>query len=150
MPGEPPRESALVTEEPGGFQRPGSRPGQNGLTQRGPDEQWATLGYLGAVFFWLLPPLVVYLARRKTSAFIRAHAAQSFNLILTGTLFALSVAIVGALLSLDSPQVSLVLMVPLLCALWIVVLVYLLRAAIAASRGEFYEIPAWICVPMLT
>jgi uncharacterized protein len=118
-------------------------------TPGAPEDQWATLSYVGAIFFWLLPPLVVYLAKRKTSAFIRSHAAQSFNLTLTATLFAVSVGIAGAMLALDSAAASLVLMVPLLIALWVVMVIYLVRAASAASRGEFYTVPAWICVPML-
>jgi uncharacterized Tic20 family protein len=106
------------------------------------------LSYFGAIFLWLIPPLVVYLAKRR-SLFIRSHAAQSFNLTLTGTLFAISAGIVGAMLALDSPAVALTVMIPLLLALWITMMVFLVRAASAASRGEFYEIPAWLCVPML-
>jgi uncharacterized Tic20 family protein len=107
------------------------------------------LSYLGAIFLWLAAPLVIYVTKRKTSVFIRSHAAQSFNLTATGTLFAVSAGIVGALLALDSPKAALIVMIPLLVALWITMMVYLVRAASAASRGEFYEIPAWLCVPML-
>jgi uncharacterized Tic20 family protein len=114
-----------------------------------PDDQWATLSYVAAIFLWLIPPLVIYLAKGKTSAFVRSHAAQSFNLIVTSTLFAVSVGIVGAMLALDSPTASLVVMVPLLVALWVAMMIYLVRAASAASRGEFYAIPGWLCVPML-
>ena len=105
--------------------------------------------YLGAIFLWLLAPLIIYLVRRKQSIFIRSHAAQAFNLTLTATLFAISGAIIGGLLSLDSPKVALFIVGPLLVALWIVVLRYLIRAASSASRGDFYELPSWICVPML-
>jgi hypothetical protein len=105
--------------------------------------------YLGAIFLWLLAPLIIYLAWRNASRFVRSHAAQAFNLTLTGTLFTLSCAIVGALLALDTVTVALATMVPLLSALWIAVMVCLVRAAIAASRGEFYEIPRWLCAPML-
>ena len=38
---------------------------------------------------------------------------------------------------------------PLLLALWIVVLRYLIQAASSASRGDFYQLQSWICVPML-
>ena len=105
--------------------------------------------YLGAIFFWLLAPLVIYLARGKQSIFIRSHAAQAFNLTLTGTLFAISGAIIGGLLSLDSPKVALFIVGPLLLVFWIAVLGYLIRGASSASRGDFYELPGWICVPML-
>lgn len=152
-PGPQPGRSFVTAEAPGGVPRPGGGPGsapaQPSAAGRGPEDPWATLSYFGAIFLWLVPPLVIYLAKRKTSVFIRSHAAQSFNLTATGTMFAISVGIVGALLALDSPKVSLVLMIPLLLALWITMMVYLVRAASAASRGEFYEIPAWLCVPML-
>jgi uncharacterized Tic20 family protein len=105
--------------------------------------------YLGAIFFWLPAPLVIYLARGKQSIFIGSHAAQAFNLTLTGTLFAVSGAIIGGLLSLDSPKAALSIVGPLLLALWITVLGYLIRAASSASRGDFYELPSWICVPVL-
>lgn len=149
-PGAP--DSRLVTEASGDVSRPGGGPVGpygTGPGERGSEEQWALFSYLGAIFLWLLAPLVIYLARRNASGFVRSHAAQAFNLTLTGTLFALSCVIVGALLALDTATVALVIMVPLLSALWIAVMVHLVRAAIAASRGEFYKIPGWLCVPML-
>lgn len=115
----------------------------------GRDDRWAMASYLGAIFFWLLAPLAIYLAKRKSSAFIRSHAAQAFNLAVTVTLFAVSGGIVGGLLALNSLKYALLIMGPVLFAFWIVVLVYLIRAASSASRGEFYEIPGWLCVRTL-
>ncbi|HYZ56516.1 MAG TPA: DUF4870 domain-containing protein [Streptosporangiaceae bacterium] len=157
-PGDP--GSRLVTQASGGVSRPGRGlvspdgspvgPDGTGPGERGPEEeQWATFSYLGSIFLWLLAPLVIYVAWRKASGFVRSHAAQAFNLTLTGTLFALSCAIVGALLALDTVTVALAISVPPLSALWITTMVYLVRAAIAARRGEFYKIPGWLCVPML-
>jgi uncharacterized Tic20 family protein len=113
------------------------------------DDRWAMACYLGAIFFWLLAPLVIYLIRRNHSLFVRMHAAQAFNLTLTATLFAISGGIVAGVLALDSPRVALFVMGPVLLAFWIVVLAYVIRAASSASRDEFYEIPGWICVPAL-
>jgi uncharacterized protein len=105
--------------------------------------------YLGAIFFWLLAPLAIFLAKRNSSVFIRSHAARAFNLILTATLFSISGAIVGGLLALDSPTTALFVMGPVFVVFWIVVLRYLVRAAGSASRGDFYEIPSWLCVSAL-
>jgi uncharacterized Tic20 family protein len=113
------------------------------------DDRWAMACYVGAIFFWLLAPMFVYLIKRKQSLFVRTHAAQAFNLTLTATLFALSGGIVAGLLALDSPKAALFIMGPVLLAFWIVVLVYVIRAASSASRDEFYEIPGWICVTAL-
>ena len=112
-------------------------------------DRWAMACYLGAIFFWLLAPLAIFLAKRNSSVFIRSHAAQAFNLILTATLFTVSGAIVGGLLALDSPKTALVVMGPVFVVFWIVVLRYLVRAASSASRGDFYEIPSWLCVSAL-
>ena len=113
------------------------------------DDRWAMACYLGAIFFWLLAPMFIYLIKRKQSLFVRTHAAQAFNLTLTATLFAFSGGIVAGLLALDSPKVALFVMGPVLLAFWIVVLVYVIRAASSASRDEFYEVPGWICVTAL-
>jgi len=113
------------------------------------EDRWAMACYLGALFFWLLAPLAIYLAKRNSSIFIRSHAAQAFNLTLTATLFALSGGIVGGLLALDSPTAALVIMGPVLLVFWIFVLTCLVRAARSASRDDFYEIPGWLCVTAL-
>jgi hypothetical protein len=105
--------------------------------------------YLGAIFFWLLAPLVIYLVKRNSSIFIRSHAVQAFNLTLTTTLFAVSGAIIGGLLLLDSPNAALFVMGPVFLVFWIVVLSYLIRAASSASRDDFWEIPGWLCVTAL-
>lgn len=107
------------------------------------------LSYLGAIFLWLLVPLTIYLVKRKESRYVRCHAAQSLNLMITTALFGAACVIVGGLLALDTAAVALAVMILLLCALWLAMLTYLVRAVIAASRGEFYEIPAWICVPFI-
>jgi uncharacterized Tic20 family protein len=113
------------------------------------EERWAMACYLGALFFWLLAPLAIYLAKRNSSIFIRSHAAQAFNLTLTATLFALSGGIVAGLLTLDSPAAALVIIGPVLLVFWIVVLTYLIRAVRSASRDDFSEIPGWLCVTAL-
>jgi uncharacterized Tic20 family protein len=141
-----PGQAASVSRPSG---RPPAGPRRPESAGRDRDDQWAMFSYLGAIFTWLVAPLVVYVLKRRSSLFVRQHAAQSFNLTATGTLFALCIAIAGGLLALDSPKAALAIMVPLMVALWIAVTVYLVRAASAASRGEFYEIPSWICVPMI-
>lgn len=149
--GSRPAESAArPAETPGGVPRGAGRPARETFANRDPDDQWAMFCYLGAIFSWLVTPLGIYLLKRKSSLFIRQHAAQAFNLTATASLFALSIAIVGGLLAIDSPGAALVLMVPTLVGLWIAVMVYLVRAAGSAGRGEFYEIPRWICVSMLS
>ena len=77
------------------------------------------------------------------------HAAQAANVWLTVTLYELSAAIIGAMLVLDSPVVALAVAVPLAAALSLTALAFLVRAALAARRGETYTFPRWLCTPMV-
>jgi uncharacterized Tic20 family protein len=114
-----------------------------------PDVGWAMLGYLTVPFFGFLLPLAVYLASLRRSRWLRVHAAQAVNVWLTVTLYELSAAIIGAMLVLDSPGVALAVVVPLVAALWLTALAFLVRAATAARRGRAYAFPRWLCAPLV-
>jgi uncharacterized Tic20 family protein len=45
--------------------------------------------------------------------------------------------------------VALAVVVPLVIALWLTTLAFLVRAAGRASRGEAYTFPRWLCTPMV-
>jgi uncharacterized Tic20 family protein len=114
-----------------------------------PDVGWAMLGYLTVPFFGFLLPLAVYLASLRRSRWLRAHAAQAVNVWLTVILYELSAAVIGAMLVLDSLTVALAVVVPLVAALWLATLAFLVRAATAARRGRAYAFPRWLCAPMV-
>ena len=113
------------------------------------EETLSVLAYLGAIVLGPLVPLIVYLTRRHASWFIRWHATQALNVALTCLLYAISAAIVGALLSVDSTTTALIVMVPVATADWLIMTVNLVRAAIIASRGDAFSMPAWICSPLI-
>lgn len=114
-----------------------------------PDVGWAMLGYLTVPVSGFLLPLAVYLASLRRSRWLRVHAAQAVNVWLTVTLYELSAAIIGAMLVLDSPRVALTVVVPLVAALWLTALAFLVRAAAAARRGRVYAFPRWLCAPLV-
>jgi uncharacterized membrane protein len=125
------------------------------LSWPGPPPSWgeelsATLGYAGAIITGPVLPLVFYIAVRNASDFVRSHAAQALNVTLTVLLYAISGAIVGALLSFDSPYVALAVMLPATAIVWVIMVVQLTRAATAARRGEFRRIPSWICASLVS
>ena len=131
---------------------PRSQPGGNpSLAPRIPlaEAQPAMFGYLAAIFLGPLIPLVLYMIGRRRSAFRRFHAAMALNLSLTGLLYALCCLILCGLLLLDSLTVALVVAVPIALVLWLTVLRYLIRGFGAASRGERYEVPGWICAQIV-
>jgi uncharacterized Tic20 family protein len=109
------------------------------------DERWAMLSYLGVPFLTFLVPLAIYLIKMRSSRYIRCQAAQAFNLSVTVLLYSVCVLILGVMLTLDNPGVALLIAVPLAAALWLVALGYVIRAGMAASRGDYYPVPSWIC-----
>jgi uncharacterized protein len=109
------------------------------------DEHLAMLCYLSVPFLGFLVPLAVYALRGRRSSFVRGHAAQALNLSVTVLLYTFCVLIVGTILALDTISVALLIGVPLVAALWIATLGYVVRAGAAASRRDCLRIPAWIC-----
>ena len=105
----------------------------------------ATFGYLGAIFLGPVIPVALYLVRSRRSEFLRYHAAAAVNLSLTAALYTLCCAILGGLLMLDSITVALIVALPVAVAIWASMLRYLVRGLCAASRGEEYRVPDWIC-----
>src|SRR5262249_23010235 len=88
---------------------------------------WAMLSYLTVPFSGFLVPLAIYLMSLRRSRWLRAHSAQAVNLWLTVLLYELSAAVIGAMLVLDSPAVALAVVVPLVAALWLTALAFLVR-----------------------
>ena len=109
------------------------------------DATFATFGYLGAIVLGPVIPLVVYAVRSRRSSFMRYHAATAVNLSLTAALYGLCCLILGGLLLLDSTTVALIVVLPVGLVIWASALLYLIRGAIAANRGERSKAPDWIC-----
>jgi uncharacterized Tic20 family protein len=110
----------------------------------------ATLGYLGAIVLGPVIPLAVYALRARRSPFLRYHAAAAVNLSLKGALYAVCCLILGGLLTLDSVTAALLVSLPVAVAVWASMLRYLIRGVGAASRGEEYEMPNWICAHIVS
>ena len=104
----------------------------------------AMLAYLGVPFTLCVVPLAVYLTSLGNRRFARAHAAAALSLSLATIMYTCSILIVGGVLALDSASVGTLAAVPLLVLLWAGVLVVVIRAAAAASRGEMYQLPRWL------
>ncbi len=114
------------------------------------DVTWALMGYLGQFAIGFIAPLVVYLARKDRSPFVRFHGAQALNLTLTytiGTFATLLFVVIGGTSGLGA--YVLVFGVPLFLAFAVVHVVFLIIASIRANRREAYRIPAIACWPMI-
>jgi hypothetical protein len=127
-----------------------SDPGQQSQQDGGDDDQiWAMMAYLGMIFFAFLPPLAVYLFRRHESRYVRFHAAQALNLWITAFLYTISFLIIGGILALDTIATGLSVGIPLIAGTGIVMLLFAVRAALAAGSGAQYQLPGWVCVQMV-
>lgn len=90
------------------------------------------LSLLSAVMLWpLFPiaPLLLWRFLRKDSVFIDDHGREALNFSIT---FVLAHLVFGFI-----PIVSVIVLVPL----WLIGLISLVRAAMAAHRGEYFRYP---------
>ncbi len=95
------------------------------------EKLWATLVHIGGIFFSFLPALIGYLVLRERGPFIRAHTATALNFQLTMFI----ATAVGSLLTLVFIGFL------ILVAVWVVVVVFSIMAAVAASQGHGYQYP---------
>jgi len=88
----------------------------------------AILSHVLTLFFWIIPPLIIYLLKKDESPFVAEHAKESMNFQITMTIVGilLLVTIVGILL---------------LWAIGIIVLVLVIVATIKASENKMYRYP---------
>ncbi|MCU1536738.1 MAG: hypothetical protein JWP82_1089 [Humibacillus sp.] len=112
------------------------------------ERTWAILGHLAALIAavvsvgWLsfVGPLIIWVLYKDRSAFVRQAAAGSFNFNL-----AVWVAIIAGWVMFFT-----VILIPLAIIVWavaiIAALVFHIRAALAANRGELYRYPWSITV----
>jgi uncharacterized Tic20 family protein len=109
----------------------GPRPGSD-------DTTFATLAHvLGLVTSWI-GPLVIYLAKKDQSPYVRRQAAEALNFQLTMFIaylvaVLLSIVLIGLLL---------------MPVIWVVTLVFHIQAAVATNRGAAYRYP--VSIRMIT
>lgn len=104
------------------------------------DKQWALIAHLGTLAGYIIPlgniivPLVVYVSKKDESDFVREHARESLNFQITFTLLVI-VAVITIILMVG---------ILFLIILPIVNLIFIIMAAMAIDKGEFYKYPLTI------
>ncbi len=109
----------------------------------------AVSGYLLSVPASFIPPALICLLSRRDAVFLRAHAFQAMNAAFTTLLYAVSSAILAAVLALDSLRLGLQVGATTLMFCWLITAGYLIAAAASAARGRFYQIPRCLCADLL-
>lgn len=95
------------------------------------ERMWATLVHIGGIFFSFVPSLIGYLVFKERGPFAREHSRVALNFQLTMLL----ASFIGSITSII--LIGLV----ILAAVFIVVVVFSILAAVAANRGEMYTYP---------
>jgi len=118
-----------------------SLPPQNPYTAVQPmnpsDERlWATLIHLGGIILYFLSPLIGLLALGPRGPFVRAHAVEALNFQISILIYYVALIFV----SIITLGIGALLYVPL----GILALVFMIMAAVAANRGEYYKYPLTI------
>jgi len=112
-----------------------------------PSTTAAVLAHLGCIFGGFLIPLIVYLVTDRSDVFTKRQAAEGLNFQLT----LLIVGFGGLFLAIVSVVVTaglaLIVLVPAFIALQVVGIVWCIKAAIAASRREYWLYP--VCIRMV-
>jgi len=123
----------------------------HGYGPRGPsdDHLWGLLSYLLTFVAGFLAPLIVYVVKMNESRYVRYHAAQSLNMAITAYIYAFAAFFIGLIVAIATKGWGLVLIIPLFIAFAVAHLVYLILAAIAANRGEYYQVPTVISLPIV-
>ncbi len=108
---------------------------------------WAMLAHLSGLLGWVttigqyLVPLIIYLVYRDRSRFVAYHAMQQLLFQLFLLIGIIVLTIVGVVIGVITCGIGLILLIPLLLALGIYALVYIIWAAIEAYNGKWFRIP---------
>ncbi|HVD16454.1 MAG TPA: DUF4870 domain-containing protein [Actinomycetota bacterium] len=135
----PPQWGPSEGDPPGGQQPYGPPPGAPPPLPPDQERTWGMLAHLSAfvaayVALGFLGPLVVMLVFGPRSAFVREHAVEALNFNLTWLIY-IFIAIILAFVLIG---------IPILIALGIAYLVFVVIAAVRANAGEHYRYPGTI------
>ena len=93
--------------------------------------------FLGGWGLNIVIPLIGYLWKRESSSFVASHSREELNFQISLTIYSL-VAVALAFLTLG---IGLLVIIPIGLIAGIAVIFVMIRAALAASRGEEYRYP---------
>lgn len=118
---------------------PPSNPYASPVQPMRPDDEklWSTLIHVGGIFFGFIPALIGYLVLKDRGPFVRGHSATALNFQLTMII----ASIIGGVTTL------ILIGFVILFAVWVLILVLSIMAALAANRGEAYVYP--LTIPFL-
>ncbi|GGB91754.1 DUF4870 domain-containing protein [Cellulomonas carbonis] len=117
----------------GGYQQPGYGAPAGAPLSDSDQRMWATLAHIGGLLVSFVAPLVVWLVFKGRGQFVEDQAKEALNFQITLVIVGIAISIITALtLGLGA----------ILYLVFIVALVFMILAAVAANRGQYYRYPA--------
>ena len=95
------------------------------------EKLWSILIHIGGIVFGFLAPLIGYLVLKDRGPFVREHSAAALNFQLT----MLIGYVIGAVTFIFLIGIF------ILCAVWVLTVVFGILAAVAANQGRYYTYP---------
>lgn len=136
------------SDQHGPFGYPVNERGRTFRTDLTDDEKtWAIFAHLGLLGHLVLPvvsiliPLVIWMTKRASSSFVDDHGREALNFQITLLIYAIGLPLIAGVLGAITCGVGLVLMIPAVVGPYVLGLVGMILAAVAANRGEFYRYP---------
>ena len=117
-----------------GYQQPGyQQPGYRAPAPLSPSDErtWATLAHVAPIVTSFVAPLIIWLVFRERSRFVDDQGKEALNF----QIFLAIAYVVGIITA------ALVIGLLIIFAAWVLSIVFGIRGAIAASRGEPYRYP---------
>jgi uncharacterized Tic20 family protein len=112
------------------------------------ERTWAMLMHLSLLGNFVAPviifvvPLIMWLTRRDQSPFIDDHGKETVNFHITLAIYALVLPVIGAIIGAMLCGVGLLVTIPVALLLpYVLGLVGMIQASMAAKRGEYYRYP---------
>ena len=100
----------------------------------------AVIAHVGGLFgIWV--PLVVYLVTERSDRFNRGQAAEALNFQLTALIAVIAVIAGGSVLAVATLGLGLIAIVPVPAAGGVLHVVWCIKGAVVASRGEWWRYP---------
>ncbi|MFI4897560.1 MAG: DUF4870 domain-containing protein [Phycisphaerales bacterium JB059] len=99
------------------------------------------LGHVIVPYFAIGIPIVMYLARKNQSPFIDDHTREALNFQITLVLYALVLPVIAGLIGVLTCGVGFILLVPAIIGPYVLGLIGMIMATMAANRGEFFRYP---------
>jgi uncharacterized protein len=105
---------------------------------------WATLIHIGGIFISFIAPLIGYLVLKDRSSFVKEHSRTALNFQITMAIAQVANLVLGVILGVVTFGLWFFAQWLISIAIWAVVVIFSILAAVAANKGEMYRYPLTI------